>query len=399
MADNIQTPAAPGPVAQSLNAAPRSAAGLRAPTTVDRASTLGRVSGLTFPSDLLSDINNQYGGNYVIFYVNVHQDSKIIKNGGETVANPAYQSMRGDANTMTISGGTNKLLAGVAGAGVGVAGSEVAQKAVGTTGVNLSGGAEVAANVLIGGATAAAAIKEFGGATKKYKQMKQAICLYLPTDLQIKYGVNWEEADLAGTQAIAAITEGLGETIKKGGKALANLMKGDTSSTGAAASGKGAVDTAAAYGAGLVSQVPGVGQFLAKTSGTTANPKKEQLFKNVDFRTFSFSYQFFPRDAEEAKAVQEIIYQFKLHMHPEYKDSQHFLYIYPSEFDVAYYNNGKENMSIHRHTSCVLTDMSVNYGPQGIISTFEGGTPTQINMTLTFKELAILSKESIMDGF
>jgi hypothetical protein len=42
--------------------------------------------------------------------------------------------------------------------------------------------------------------------------------------------------------------------------------------------------------------------------------------------------------------------------------------------------------------------MSVNYTPNGVYTTYENGMPTQINVALTFKELAILTKDKIMDG-
>jgi hypothetical protein len=56
-------------------------------------------------------------------------------------------------------------------------------------------------------------------------------------------------------------------------------------------------------------------------------------------------------------------------------------------------------MNIHRHTSCVLTDLSISYSPQGVFTTFDDGMPTQINVQMTFKELATLSKETIKDGY
>ena len=85
-------------------------------------------------------------------------------------------------------------------------------------------------------------------------------------------------------------------------------------------------------------------------------------------------------------------------MHPEYKDSNNFLFLYPSEFDIEYYHGGEENLNIHRHTSCVLTELNVNYTPNGNFSTFVGGRPTQINVSMTFKELTILTKELIQQG-
>ena len=86
-------------------------------------------------------------------------------------------------------------------------------------------------------------------------------------------------------------------------------------------------------------------------------------------------------------------------MHPEYKDTNNFIFIYPSEFDIFYYQGTKENLNIHRHTSCVLKDMTVNYTPNGMFNTFDDGMPTQINITLSFLELAILTKQQIVDKF
>jgi hypothetical protein len=138
---------------------------------------------------------------------------------------------------------------------------------------------------------------------------------------------------------------------------------------------------------------------MSAATGLAANPKKEQIFKGVDFRSFTFDYQFFPRDVKEAQNVLKIIKEFKYHMHPEFaKDSGNFIYIYPSEFDIFYYQNGAENMNLHRHTSCVLTELNVNYTPNGAFTTFANGMPTQINVTMNFKELALLTKDKITDG-
>jgi hypothetical protein len=109
-------------------------------------------------------------------------------------------------------------------------------------------------------------------------------------------------------------------------------------------------------------------------------------------------YQFAPRSIDESNNVKNIIQAFKYHMHPEYKDANNFLFLYPSEFDIEYFHGGVENLNIHRHTSCVLTEMNVNYTPNGNFSTFIEGRPTQINVSLTFKELTVLTKELVAEG-
>ena len=134
---------------------------------------------------------------------------------------------------------------------------------------------------------------------------------------------------------------------------------------------------------------------MSAKTGLAPNPKKEMLFKTVDFRTFSFDYVFAPRDETEANNVMQIIKTLKFHMHPEYKDNNSFLYLYPSEFDVQYYTNDGINRYIHQHTSCVLTEFSVNYTPNGSFTTFANGMPTHISVTMTFQELVAPTKETI----
>lgn len=345
---------------------------LGAATSFDRGQY--NVSSLSYPDDIMSD---QYGGNYVIFYVNVHEDSTLYKeNKSAFVSGEIPPQQRGDLAGAKYSAAAQHGAAMVAGAGTAQA-TNVAGRTANAAGANLSRGAETVANLTAGALGAEALVQAVGGVNKQYKRMAQAIALHIPTDLSIRYSAEWESEGLAGTEAAMSVAENAATVVGI----------------------KNAIGAGASYLAGIAMKTPGVGDMISKSSGTAANPKKEQLFKQVDFRTFTFSYQFFPRSPEEAKNVREIIKAFKLHMHPEYRDANHFLWIYPSEFDIYYYNNHKENMNLHRHTSCVLTDLNVSYTPQGTLSTFADGMPTQINVQMTFKELAILSKETIQDGF
>jgi hypothetical protein len=57
-----------------------------------------------------------------------------------------------------------------------------------------------------------------------------------------------------------------------------------------------------------------------------------------------------------------------------------------------------ENNFYNRIATCVLQDCSVNYTPGGVKS-FEDGGPTQTTMTLTFKEIELLTKDKIGEGY
>lgn len=358
------------------------------------------IKNLMYPDDLMSSTNNQYGGNYVIFYINVHEDSYLFK-GSEAAKNRTVTdippNLRGEVSgkfssaDVVVAGGIAGIVGGAsaARATIGASGTDVIKKITGIDSAKIFG-LETTANFGTGALVTGAAITALGGVANKYKRMESAIALHVPTDLSISYSANWSPTDMAGMAAAATVGDSIGNAIEQLTKSGITQSAGELSNAGGAG-----INYLVSRGL----QTQGIGEFVGKVSGTAANPKKEQLFRNVDFRTFSFNYQFFPRSREEAQKVQAIIKTFKLHMHPEFKDASHFLYTYPSEFDIYYYQNGQENMNIHRHTSCVLTDMNISYTPQGILSTFEDGMPTQINVQLQFKELALLTKEAIADGY
>jgi len=331
-----------------------------------------------YPSDLMGEGStntaNQYGGNYVILYINVAEDSKLLNSqygtAEEITDDVSFTRDRGPllAENLSKTGLVGGAVAGSALKGA-VAGGFAFGKA-------LTGAAVAAAPGAIGlGAAASLA----ASTTRAQKRLKTAIALHIPNQLNIRYGAQYGEEDTV-TALMAPIL---------GSAALKALDQKNTANlTGPAAAAVGNLGLTSGPNAGAVSAA----------TGLAANPRKEQVFKGVDFRTFAFEYQFFPRDSKEATNVMNIIKALKIHMHPEFKDSNKFLYIYPSEFDITYYTNGSENLHLHRHTSCVLTELAVNYTPNAAFTTFENGMPTQINVTMNFRELSLMDKDKIMEG-
>jgi hypothetical protein len=331
-----------------------------------------------YPSDLMGEGSNytanQYGGNYVIMYINVAEDSKLLNSKygppEEITDDVSFTRDRGPllAENLSKTGLVAGAVAGTAITGA-IAGGFAFGKAITGAAVAAAPGA-----ISLGAAASLAA-----STTRAQKRLKTAIALHIPNQLNIRYGMQWGEEDTAtalmapllGDAAMKALSSGSGANLSDAGKAaVANL--------------------------GLTN-LPNAGAVSAAT-GLAPNPRKEQVFKGVDFRTFQFEYQFFPRDVPESIKVMNIIKALKLHMHPEFKDTNKFLYIYPSEFDISYYTNDRENPHLHRHTSCVLTELNVNYTPNGTFTSFSNGMPTQINVQLSFRELSLMDKDKIMEG-
>jgi hypothetical protein len=332
------------------------------------------VKGLSYPQDLMD--NPRYGSNRVIFYINTSVDSRVLKSGSEVATVEGVQrDMRGQLIGQKVSTAQAGVATGAVGAVKGaIGGSVVGGK--GAAGAAIGGLVAGSGTALIAGSSNNAEVapgeEKEPTFSRPQKRLNAAIALYIPNQLSARYSASWGEED---TAMFSAAAKGAGETARG--------LKGNAKGVA------GEVLTALAIDKGQFGKEMGV------AAGLASNPKKEQAFKNVDFRTFSFEYNFAPQSPDEAQNVLNIIRAFKYHMHPEFKSENAFLYIYPSEFDITYYKGNTENLNIHRHTSCVLTEVNVNYSPNGVFSTFDNGMPTQITLSLMFKELQLLSKETI----
>lgn len=373
------------------------------PQTFDRQFVVEQT---IYPADLMGD-NSPYGNNMVVFYISVQNDSKLEREGSVNYVSGDVlkrEGTRSNLEDLKIS----QEVANTAIKGEVAAGGLVVGAAVGELGRSAASYLDIRkarrgrdrtpglpARVLskLPAALGAAAAIKSGLTRHQTKTITQAIGLYMPNNLSTTYSMGWDtQSTVLGTAAVEAM-----QAAYDASQSGAGLVD----STVAGAKGAGSV-----FGSAITSKVLSNTATASRLSATTGNPKKEQIFQGVDFRNFTFEYKFMPRSAAEAAKVQNIIRLFKLHQHPEFSPTDgSYLYLYPSEFDIRYYHRDSptsewtENLNIHRHTSCVLSTMTVNYGDAGVYSSFVDGHPTQISLTLQFKELALLTKENIQHGF
>ena len=210
-------------------------------------------------------------------------------------------------------------------------------------------------------------------------RLKEVITLHVEERPSVKYGVNYGDMDMGAltgmlVEGSAAATRGaLGDMSKEiQARFLSELVK--LPQLGNRAGGT-------------------LNDLRELSSRTKTNPFREVLFESVDYRTFNFRYKFFPKNKSESQKVFNIIETLKIHMHPELTAGKLF-YIYPSEFDIQYYFKDKKNNYINKFAKCALTDMSVDYGGDQF-ATFEDGSPVEVGINLTFKELEQMTSEGI----
>ena len=333
-----------------------------------------RTKQYMYPEDLLSiDPNkNEYGGQYMMLYINITADSKFTRSDDKGGAIPNVTSRigkelsglknlgKGTGLGQTISTGA----AALALAGVGVASG-------------VSGVGAIGAGVL-GAAGTVFVTSLAGDFDAPRKRLQTAIALHIPNNISINYGVTYGEAsadvmEMAG-RGLNKLIGSKSELAKMGEDPISDLISaGGLKAIGGTDSGK----------------------VVGKLAGIAFNPKKEQIFEGVPFRTFTYNYEFYPRSESEAENVKRIIDELKYHMHPGFKDNAGFVFEYPAEFDIFFMHKGIENKFIHKHRSAVLEQMSVNYAPNGQYSAFANGSPTSYSVALTFKEVSIITKDAL----
>jgi hypothetical protein len=137
-----------------------------------------------------------------------------------------------------------------------------------------------------------------------------------------------------------------------------------------------------------------------KGIGYALNPNQQVLFDGIDFRTYQLVFYFTPYSKQEADTVAEIIKMFKIHAAPRLLEGAGggMFFIPPSTFTPTFRFRGQINKKISQVTESVITNINVDYAPQGF-SAHTDGAPVQTTLTIDFRELELITSQKVEQGF
>jgi len=223
-------------------------------------------------------------------------------------------------------------------------------------------------------------------------RMPVSICMYMPPSVDVKYGVDYQDTEIGtGTAMVAQAAQDVMAGQGVTDTAISSLSNnagalGDGVTRGA----MGAVDISPGFA--------GSNAVFEMQRGFIKAPRMELAFKGIPKRDFSYEFKMMPKSAAEAEMAKNIVKTFKMYMLPEIKNAASMQLTTPATFDIQYMHLGEENMNLNKIGTCVLTNMDVKYGGDKY-KTHADAVPVETSMTLSFKELDLVTREKAEQGF
>ena len=229
----------------------------------------------------------------------------------------------------------------------------------------------------------------------RVKRVGSTMFLPMVPDIQESNAVGWGEDTMNPLQAAAGRVAF--DTIGIGGAgrpmdAVRNLIGQGGEVAQAFINTGGMGDFIKAYFAGRA-----VNANLLGRAGIAINPNLEVLFSGPLLRTFNYNFRFTPRTDSEAETVRTIIKVFKKTMAPK-RRGKVFLSV-PAVYKIKYVYNSerKDHPFLNKIKPCALSGFNVQYAPDGSYMTYEDGSMTSYNVSMTFKELEPIYNDDIRD--
>lgn len=218
------------------------------------------------------------------------------------------------------------------------------------------------------------------------RRIAESIALHMPSPVIFNQHNVYEEISLtalAGKLGIAS--------VNLGAKFLADKTLG-------------AGRYATSLGQGLGKLAGAAGNAIGGTASllqSPINPMVEILFSNTPQRQFTFEVLMAPRNEKESESIRQIVETLRFHASPELSDTtlNGLFWIPPADFDITFFNKGRENVNLIRINTCVMERIEVDYAPAGVYSTFRNGHPVAVRLSMAFRELEPMHKQRVLQGF
>jgi len=379
---------------------------IRFKTAARRVGLNGRLVGGQYDSNLYRypiDLGEANKGHYMVFHINVQTKTEFSSPLSFDTPDILNSPSRVTSGLANITDTTNWLRGQLDNAALGLTEglqlTESTRTAIETAKSEIGQGldfvGDLAKRVSIQGA-------------RTIQRTAETIALYMPDTLNFGYDQSYDGVSLSSPffDILNA-----GKDVLQAGSSIIDLAKGGQVSVQNIL--KSIPNNLTPFAVDYLSRFASTnvfgsnfGRFALASLGVARNPLLEVIYTSPSLRKFQFDFIFYPRSEREAQQVQSIIDSFTFHQSPEILPGSGGVFLIPpSEFDIKFYYNGKENPNIPKISTCVLNGLNIDYAPSGF-STYEvpgettpsvgrTGMPVGIRLQLNFTETQIITKNSL----
>ena len=228
------------------------------------------------------------------------------------------------------------------------------------------------------------------------KRLKTQIAMYMPQQVNVTYGANYTDTEMGALteEALNAYNNAIGGRFRSAFENVLNMDQGIAEQLQ-----KGLLASI-----GIIPGFGGAREAFEAKEGAIISDRLELAFKGINKRNFQYTFKMIPKNEKEADEIRKIVFAFKANMLPEFVGGNRAgrRLVVPNTFDISYMYVGAENDYLHKISTCVLENMSVSYGGDRY-KTFEGradgAPPVETTMTLAFKEMELITRERVFEGF
>ena len=227
-----------------------------------------------------------------------------------------------------------------------------------------------------------------------------SVVLYMPEDISTGYKANWSGKSFSnvGRDIIGTVGSNLKE-LPGNFEKTANTMMNQAIPMGSTALIQATISK-------ITGEQLERNDILGSTRGVILNPNVELLFGGIDLRNFQLNFKLVPRKQEEAVMNKKIIDSFRKAMLPRFAlgnelnfssaeaTSRNYIKV-PNVCKVSFMRGGSVNTDVPQYKMCAITEVDVNYTPDGTYATYQDGSMVAIGLSLNFQETKLIFAEEV----
>ena len=350
-------------------------------------------------------------GHYILFYINKQEPAKLnFGEEGESAFSDGTQAVVEQARQVSVPEyireldptGVSEYVGRRYDEGLGDILNEDFKRGT----ILLGGGGAMAGTVDRSDIVKGLKEKGFSGVAKSMVRVKRApttrletaIAMYMPPSVNVSYAANYIDSE------IGAFSVGAGAAIREfnrtgklaaGARSFLDTVPDELKNV-AARQILGAIGS-------IIPGTQGLEEVAGMATGQIIADRMELAFKGLPKRGFQYTFKMIPKSEQEAEEIRKIVFTFKANMLPEIREGTAGRgMIVPNTFDIRYMYMNRDNDFLHKISTCALESMNVTYGGDRY-RTFpdagDGTPPVETTMTLNFKELELITKERVYEGY